>query len=79
VFGKWDPEQHCLLRLTCEDIETCKEKKLPYTISSNLPDIPSHLSKDDTYRERIANYIRGGPVTTQEEEDMEEEEEQMEV
>jgi hypothetical protein len=79
VFGKWDPEHHCLLRLTCEDIETCKEKKLPYTISSNLPDIPSHLAKDETYRERIANYIRGGPATIQEEEDIEEEEEQMDV
>jgi hypothetical protein len=79
VLGKWDPEHHCLLQLTCEDIETCKEKKLPYRISSNLPDIPPHLAKDEIYRERIANYIRGGPITIQEEEDMEEEEEQMEV
>lgn len=75
VLGKWSPSQQCILPLTCEDIETCKEKKLPYTISSNLPDIPSHLAQDETYRERIANYIRGGPTTVQEEE-IEEEEDQ---
>uniref|UniRef100_A0A6C0D1A2 Uncharacterized protein n=1 Tax=viral metagenome TaxID=1070528 RepID=A0A6C0D1A2_9ZZZZ len=76
VLGKWNTHQQCILPLTCEDIETCKEKKLPFTISSNLSDIPPHLVQDETYRERISNYIRGGPTTVQEEEEIEEEEDQ---
>lgn len=75
VLGKWDKKKNCLENLTCEDMEMCKEKKLPYSIPSEIQDVPSFLAEDKGYRERIAEYIRGGPSTVVEELQEEEEEE----
>jgi hypothetical protein len=77
VIGKWDKKKNCLENLTCEDMEMCKEKKLPYSIPSEVQDVPSFLAEDKGYRERIAEYIRGGPSTVVEDLQEEEEDEEM--
>jgi hypothetical protein len=72
VIGKWDGTN--IQVLNWEDIDTCKENKLPYVVSE-IVDIPTHISTEKEYRERIADYLRGGVASTVEEEEQDEEEE----
>ena len=75
VIGKWDGTN--IQVLNWEDIDTCKENKLPYVVSE-IVDIPTHISTEKEYRERIADYLRGGVASTVEEEEEEGEEDEEE-